>query len=133
MRRFAAIITFSACAVLLAGCTMPGAQAPQPTPTATPQATPVEQAQMEKTTTSYTLDQVAQHKTKDDCWMSIEGKVYDVTPVTSSGKHPGGPSILQGCGTDATKLFMNRPNDKGPHPEEVKAGLQNFLLGDLEQ
>ena len=132
MNRFVKVTSLCFCVVLLAGCTIPGTQTPQPT--ATPQPQQVETTEVEKSaTTSYTLDEVALHKTKEDCWMSIEGKVYDVTPVTTSGVHPGGPSILQGCGTDATKLFLDRPNDKGPHPEEVKAGLEKFLLGDLEQ
>ena len=81
---------------------------------------------------SYTLADVSQHSQAEDCWMAIEGKVYDVTNFVS--KHPGGKAILNGCGKDATIFFNERPtNDRGPHPDSAKAQLPQYYIGDLAQ
>ncbi len=79
----------------------------------------------------YTLADVAQHATQPDCWMAIEGKVYNVTSYVD--KHPGGKAILLGCGKDATILFNTRPDGPGtPHPAEARQILQQFYVGDLK-
>ncbi len=80
---------------------------------------------------SYTLADVAQHATQFDCWMAIEGKVYNVTNYI--GEHPGGKAILRGCGKDATILFDTRPDGPGtPHPPEARQILPQFYVGDLK-
>jgi cytochrome b involved in lipid metabolism len=80
---------------------------------------------------SYTLTEVSSHNSASDCWMAIGGKVYNVTDFV--GKHPGGPSIIGGCGKDATVLFNERPtNDMGPHPKQAEALLETFYIGDLK-
>lgn len=51
-----------------------------------------------------TYDEVAAHAAKDDCWVIIHGKAYDVTDFLS--EHPGGLAIiLKYAGKDATKAF----------------------------
>lgn len=126
--------------VLLAGCTATQKveekkmeATPEATPVATPAASATPAAEgSEKKMMSYTLADVAKHATKDDCWMAIKGKVYDVTAVTSSGKHPGGPVILQGCGKDATKGFTER-GGKGEHSEKAWGFLEGMQIGELSQ
>ena len=49
------------------------------------------------------LAELAKHKTFDDAWMCLKGKVYDVTYYVS--KHPGGDVIKAGFGKEATNLF----------------------------
>jgi cytochrome b involved in lipid metabolism len=64
--------------------------------------------------------------------MAIEGNVYDATKFIPS--HPGDKAILNGCGKDATVLFHERPtNDRGPHPAQAKAALDQFYIGELKQ
>jgi len=78
----------------------------------------------------YTLAEVAEHNEKGDCWMVIDGQVYDVSDYTS---HPGGDSILEGCGTDATVLFETRPMGSGtPHSAGARNIMTDFYIGDLE-
>lgn len=80
---------------------------------------------------SYTLSEVAEHDSEDDCWLAIEGKVYDVTEYAASGKHGGGDAILLGCGTDATELYNDRPNGSGAHSEKARSFLPNYEIGDV--
>lgn len=48
--------------------------------------------------------QVAQHNSKDSCWVIVHGKAYDVTDFLP--EHPGGQKIiLKYAGKDATEAF----------------------------
>lgn len=82
----------------------------------------------------HSIVEIEKHSTKEDCWFAIEGKVYDVTKVTMSGKHPGGEAILEGCGKDATVLFNTRPMGSGTeHSDKARDSLANFIIGDLSK
>jgi cytochrome b involved in lipid metabolism len=51
------------------------------------------------------LSEVESHAAKDDCWLSIEGKVFDVTSWMP--KHPGGAAILfRQCGKVAARPIV---------------------------
>ncbi|KAG2209033.1 hypothetical protein INT46_008434 [Mucor plumbeus] len=53
----------------------------------------------------YTLEQIREHRTQEDAWTAIQGKVYNMTPYLKF--HPGGVKDLMRCaGRDGTKLFM---------------------------
>lgn len=81
---------------------------------------------------TYTLQQVSEHSESSDCWMAINGKVYDATQYINS--HPGGNSITQGCGKDATELFETRPMGSGtPHSGAARYKLNDFLIGNLQE
>jgi cytochrome b involved in lipid metabolism len=81
---------------------------------------------------TFTLAQIAEHSTKDSCWMSIEGKVYDVTPFIAGGFHPGKLAILLGCGKDATELFNTRPMGSGTaHSKRAREMLPKYYIGEL--
>ena len=71
-----------------------------------------------------TLADVAKHATAADCWLAIDGKVYNVTSFIPN--HPGGEAILRGCGKDASDMFNSR------HGERAKALLPSFYIGDLK-
>jgi hypothetical protein len=42
---------------------------------------------------SYTWQEVAKHNTRQSAWVSVEGKVYDVTKWVDS--HPGGSEYIE--------------------------------------
>lgn len=87
---------------------------------------------MDEKKKSYAMDEVATHNSESDCWMAIGDKVYDATSFVAN--HPGGPAILKGCGTDATKLFEERPtNNKGPHPDQAREQLTKLYIGELSK
>merc|ERR1712232_583841 len=59
----------------------------------------------------YSMEEVAKHTTKADCWVVVAGQVLDVTKFL--GEHPGGElAILTFAGKDATEEFnMIHPPD----------------------
>ncbi|KAI8983490.1 cytochrome b5-like heme/steroid binding domain-containing protein [Pilobolus umbonatus] len=53
----------------------------------------------------YTIEDIRKHRTPEDAWTAIHGKVYNLTPYLKF--HPGGEKDLLRCaGRDGTKLFM---------------------------
>jgi L-lactate dehydrogenase (cytochrome) len=71
-------------------------------------------------------DEVAEHSSKESCWVIIHGRCYDVTEFLP--EHPGGPNIiLKYAGKDATEEFdpihppdtLDKYLDKSKHLGEV--------------
>ncbi|XVE70165.1 hypothetical protein DITRI_Ditri10aG0050300 [Diplodiscus trichospermus] len=61
--------------------------------------------------TVFTLSQVAQHKSKKDCWIVIDGRVLNVTKFLE--EHPGGEEVLlESAGKDATQVFKDIGHSK---------------------
>jgi len=50
---------------------------------------------------SFDITEVALHNTEKDCWIIVDGKVYDVTDYILD--HPGGDSILNYAGGDSSQ------------------------------
>ncbi|KAL4801384.1 hypothetical protein BDV18DRAFT_165053 [Aspergillus unguis] len=74
----------------------------------------------------YTTDDVASHNTRDDLWVTIHGKVYNITPYVRD--HPGGADVLiEAAGSDATEAY----EDVG-HSEDADEILQTYLIGTLK-
>jgi cytochrome b involved in lipid metabolism len=71
--------------------------------------------------------ELARHNTVSDCWMAIEGNVYDVTRYIPM--HPAAPKVItEWCGKEATEAF----NTKGygrPHSAAAHAMLPQHLVG----
>ncbi|XP_010924798.1 cytochrome B5-like protein [Elaeis guineensis] len=80
---------------------------------------------MLKTLKTYTKEEVSVHNKRDDCWIIVKGKVYDVTPYVE--EHPGGDAILNNAGGDSTEGFY------GPqHATRVFDMVDEFHIGDLK-
>lgn len=78
------------------------------------------------TVKAYTLAEVAVHATTANCWTSIKGDVYDLTPFVT--KHPGGvPAISQLCGKEGTATFTAMHGGQ-PNPEKMLASLKIGIL-----
>lgn len=78
---------------------------------------------------SVSASELARHSSEGDCWLAIEGGVYDVTAYVPA--HPAPPSaLLDWCGRDATAAF----GDKGsgsPHSPEARELLETLRVGTL--
>jgi len=80
-----------------------------------------------KTLKTYTLEEVAKHKTKDDVWVVVNGEVLDVTKFKAD--HPGGEkAIMLYAGRDATEEF-NMLHD----PKVVKKYAPDSIIGKLQE
>lgn len=78
----------------------------------------------EKPVGPFTKEEVSKHSTDTDCWLIIDGKVYDVTDYILD--HPGGDSILKNAGGDASE------GAHGPqHPPSMWDVLALYYIGDL--
>ena len=75
---------------------------------------------------NYSLEEVKKHNQKNDAWLIIKNKVYDVTKWIPN--HPGGDIIMSGVGKDATDLFVNRG-----HSNNAKKILKTYYIGDLQK
>ncbi len=76
--------------------------------------------------TSYTLADIAKHKTATDCWTTVGGNVFNLSAFVT--KHPGGvEAISQICGVDGTATFtqMHGSNAK------AQAALASLKIGVL--
>ncbi|KAL7163735.1 hypothetical protein ACSBR2_039789 [Camellia fascicularis] len=74
----------------------------------------------------YTMREASQHNTKDDCWVVIDGKVYDVS--TYLDEHPGGDDVMVAAtGKDATDEF----EDAG-HSKSARELMETFRIGELD-
>lgn len=73
----------------------------------------------------YTLSEVQQHSSLDDCWMVIFDKVYDITDFVDA--HPGGDFILlEYAGRDATQPFLS-----SRHGSSAYKMLDKYWIGIL--
>lgn len=70
-----------------------------------------------------TLEQCAEHTTRDSCWLAIDGKVYDVTKFLDD--HPGGDDIIvEHAGKDATEPF-----EEIGHSKAARDMLDQYEIG----
>ncbi|KND02517.1 uncharacterized protein SPPG_02976 [Spizellomyces punctatus DAOM BR117] len=75
---------------------------------------------------NYSWEEVAKHKARDDCWIVVNGKVYDVTDFLS--QHPAGPGpIMAHAGTDATAVFTDI------HSEDAHVLKASYVIGHIGQ
>ncbi|KAG7588138.1 Cytochrome b5-like heme/steroid binding domain [Arabidopsis suecica] len=73
---------------------------------------------------SYSKSEIAEHNKRNDCWVIIKDRVYDVTSYVE--EHPGGDAILDHAGDDSTDGFF------GPqHATRVFDMIEDFYIGEL--
>ncbi|KAL0477695.1 long-chain specific acyl-CoA dehydrogenase, mitochondrial [Acrasis kona] len=78
-------------------------------------------------TKTYTRDECLKHNKAGDCWVIIEGKVYDMSGFLK--EHPGGNKVvLKVAGKDATKQFNQF------HNKNILMQYQKRLyIGDIDE
>lgn len=89
---------------------------------ATPLIPPTVEGEVKKVK-SYSWDEVSKHNSLQDCWVVVEGKVYNVTQWVP--QHPGGNIIGLAAGREATALVHSY------HPPSVLTIIKKYYIGDL--
>eukprot|EP00835_Amoeboradix_gromovi_P003114 NODE_194_length_15414_cov_0.324127.p11 type:complete len:125 gc:universal NODE_194_length_15414_cov_0.324127:2528-2154(-) len=75
----------------------------------------------------YTIEQVQSHTKRNDVWMAIHNKIYDVSKFLDA--HPGGEEVLMDhAGQEATGSF----EDIG-HSDEAREMMAEYLIGNLKK
>ncbi|HMR01323.1 MAG TPA: cytochrome b5-like heme/steroid binding domain-containing protein [Candidatus Gracilibacteria bacterium] len=115
MKRIVAVMLTTA---FLAGCS----QNVEAEPSVTPDQQSSEQSAI------FTMEDIQAHDQNDDCYTTIEGKVYDITPFVLL--HPGGEEeITRICGKDGTAMFAQQHGgDRRPENQ-----LEAFYIGELAE
>lgn len=73
--------------------------------------------------------ELAAHATEADCWLAVDGQVYDVSAYLND--HPGGSrTIIPWCGHEATTAFATE-DGRGEHSADAYALLADYRLGAL--
>lgn len=100
--------------------TKPPTRQPANPPTNPPTATNT--CRMEQ----YTVANLADHGTRDSCWVALYGVVFDVTSFIN--QHPGGANrILAACGTEATEAYSRGPTHDADRLR--RAGFSSRIKG----
>ena len=69
----------------------------------------------ENSSPTYSLEDVAQHFSIDDCWTVLDGKIYDLTDFIAN--HPGGEGIVKLCGIDGSEIY---PHEGGSRLDKLE-------------
>ncbi len=97
-----------------------------PSPTASPTQTATASPSPTQTSPALTLAEVAKRNTQSECWVAIDGNVYDLTKWTR--QHRGGEAaILSLCGTDGTDQFLSQHGGES----RPASALDDYYLGPL--
>ena len=101
------------------------------TPSTSKPSSPDQTASPSVATNGYTLWDISNHKTQNDCWVAINGNVYDVTKYLD--QHPGGSDlILMVCGKDATRAYKTQGGRGGEHSSRADSQLAEYIIGTLK-
>lgn len=78
---------------------------------------------------TFTLAEVARHRTAGDCWMVIDGQVHDVTAYVP--KHPAETEVLTAwCGREATQAYRTKMESR-PHSARADRMLPTYRIGSV--
>ena len=74
-------------------------------------------------------EELARHASATDCWLAVDGGVYDVSGYVPA--HPAPRRALTvWCGKEATEAFHTKGYGR-PHSAAAQAALARYRLGNL--
>ncbi|KAG0499824.1 hypothetical protein HPP92_004515 [Vanilla planifolia] len=77
------------------------------------------------------LSEISSHTSKDDCWLIIHGKVYDVTSFLED--HPGGDDVLlQAAGGFLPQSFTTQSFEDVGHSSVATTMMEEYLIGAVD-
>jgi hypothetical protein len=112
-----------AATVPVATAALPPASTVSPPPAGPASATPAAGRRL-------TLAEVARHARPDDCWMAIDGSVYDFTAYLP--RHPSEPEVIEiWCGSEASEAYRTKTRGR-PHSAAATRRMADYRLGALD-
>jgi cytochrome b involved in lipid metabolism len=77
--------------------------------------------------TTWQPELVALHDTLDDCWLTINDAIYNVTEYVPF--HPGGSDTIRpSCGAEATEAFATKGGEGNDHSASAYAMLDTYRV-----
>ncbi len=75
----------------------------------------------------YTLDEIARHDRAEDCWMAIDGVVYELTAYLP--EHPSSLRVIaEWCGREASEAYHTKTRGR-PHSPYADSLLPAWRIG----
>ncbi len=78
----------------------------------------------------FTIEQVGSHRSPSDCWMSFDGKVYNVSRFVK--QHDDFLDIRRWCGKDMSFDFRTKGRSWQDHRPKTYAKLEKYRIGELD-
>lgn len=79
----------------------------------------------------YSLEDIAAHNSQADCWVAIEGKVYDISAYIPN--HPAPPTVLvPWCGKVATEGMRTKGYGRD-HSPAAWGMLDSYQIGTFQE
>jgi len=76
------------------------------------------------------LDELQRHNSESDCWMAVDGLVYDMSPyIKLHLEKCRETKFTAHCGTDASLVWSQKESGKLPHKKKSHRGLQKSKIG----
>lgn len=83
------------------------------------------------TVKNYRLSELAPHQHPEDCWLAIDGQVYDITAYLPH--HPAHEGLLAAwCGREASQAYHSKLSGRD-HTARADKLLAEYRIGTLEQ
>lgn len=77
-----------------------------------------------------TPEELLKHSTEKDCWMAIDGTVYDMSPYIALHREECKKmNFAEHCGTDASSVWKQKEASKSPHKKKSQRSLLKSKIG----
>ncbi|MDY0097199.1 MAG: cytochrome b5-like heme/steroid binding domain-containing protein [Candidatus Dojkabacteria bacterium] len=80
---------------------------------------------------AYTLTDVSEHNSRNDCWMVFEERVFNITPYIA--QHDNFQDITDWCGRDMTQDFKDKDGLGIDHKRSSYSLLETYYIGDITE
>jgi cytochrome b involved in lipid metabolism len=79
-----------------------------------------------------TLEDLGKHNVESDCWMAIDGSVYDMSEYMEIHKKEcKNTNFVDYCGVDASEAWKKKESGESPHKRKSKRSLEKSKIGQL--
>jgi cytochrome b involved in lipid metabolism len=78
------------------------------------------------------LEELSKHSSETDCWMAIDGAVYDMSQyIKLHQEECKKMKFVDYCGVDASEVWKKTESGKSPHKKKSYRSLEKAKVGQL--